>query len=404
MSALSRFTSPLQRLYAEGEISALRAKSLRYLMFGSVLGTVFTTITSSGTMLTGYFSELGGSALLFGLLSAIPFLAAILQIPASICISRAGSRKKYRIRYGTLARVLWVFIGLIPLFLPANPFWLRIAALCVLRGLSAGYEAFPEVTYSPWLADLVPQKIRGRWLSIRDILCNIVSISLGLLLVLLLEWLPGLTGYILIFVAGGLIGVADILCYLRVEDTAPPAEPMQNLLPVAKQLVHDQPFFHFMLFWAFWLFTAYLANPYTNYYALNRLGLSMSITTIHGQVIPSVVSILVAPFWGSLIDRLGNKRVMFLSCTLAALAPMILVFSSTGSAFSFFLYNLLGSAVWSVPFLVSLNMMLCNSPRAQRTSYVAIFHAGRRSRSNLASSLATSTPALPPAAFPLRVR
>lgn len=374
MPLLGKLGSPMGALYREGGISGTRIKSLRYLMLGTVLGTLFTSVTSGGTMLTGYFTALGGSAFAFGILSAIPFLAVVVQIPASILISRTGARKKYRIKYGIIARAIWILIGLIPLLIPMHPVWLRICGLCVFRGLAAGCEAFPETTYGPWLADLVPQNIRGRWLSIRDIICNVAGISIGVVQVFLLERMPGLTGYTVIFVAGGLIGIADMLCSLRIEDVPMATEAASNLSGTAKQVFRDKPFVQFMLFWTFWLFTAYLANPYTNFYALQKLGLSMSATTIYGQVIPAIISVVVSPFWGYLIDKLGNKRVMFLSCTFAALAPVILVFSEEGQSLAFFLYNLFGSMVWSVPFLVALNMMLCNSPHDDRTSYVAIFH------------------------------
>ncbi len=361
-------------LYREGGIPEIRIKSLRCLMLGTVLGTLFTSVTGSGTMLAGYFTALGGSAFAFGILSAIPFLAVIVQIPASILISRTGARRKYRIKYGIIARAIWIVIGLIPLFVPAHPVWLRICGLCVFRGLAAGCEAFPEATYGPWLADLVPRNIRGRWLSIRDIICNIAGISVGVIQILLLEWMPGLAGYTVIFVAGGLIGIADILCYLKIEDIPMAAETAGNLSRTAKRVFGDKQFVRFMLFWTFWLFTAYLANPYTSFYALQKLGLSMSVTTMYGQVVPAIISVVVSPFWGCLIDRLGNKRVMFLSCTFSALAPVILVFSEQGHSLPFFLYNLFGSMVWSVPFLVALNMLLCNSPHEGRTGYVAIFH------------------------------
>ena len=365
--------SPMQVLYSEGRVSPSRAGSLRLILAGSILGTLFTSITSTGTMLAGYFDELGGSGLAFGILNAIPFLAAVVQVPASVLVSRTGARKKYRILYGVISRALWIAIGLIPFFVPAEPAWLRIYGLCLLLGISSVCGAFPEVTYGSWLADLVPRNIRGRWLSIRDIACNIAGIAIGLGCAAFMEFLPGLTGYAVIFTFGGLIGIADMLCYLKVEDVPMPADSVSNIWPVAKQIFRDKPFFNFMLFWAFWLFTAYLASPYTNFYALQKMELSISTVTIHGQVIPAVVGILVSPFWGALIDKLGNKRVMFLSCALTSLVPAIFVFAVPGESLTFFLYNLLGSAVWSIPFLVSLNMMLCNSPHRDRTSYVALF-------------------------------
>src|SRR5215213_2922495 len=71
--------------------SPQRAMSLVTLAW--IFGSVWMTATS-GAPLTQFARSLGASNFQFGLLAALPFIASLLSLPASVLIDRTGQRKR----------------------------------------------------------------------------------------------------------------------------------------------------------------------------------------------------------------------------------------------------------------------------------------------------------------------
>src|SRR5438067_2095606 len=95
-------------------------KALRRAMLLTTGGWMFGSVWSSamsGTPLTLYAKKLGASQFQFGLLAALPFIASILSLPASILIEATGQRKRI-FRLGLyLQRFLWLVIAVVPLWI-----------------------------------------------------------------------------------------------------------------------------------------------------------------------------------------------------------------------------------------------------------------------------------------------
>jgi hypothetical protein len=81
-------------------------------MFGSVWSS-----SMSGTPLTLYAKQLGATPFQFGLLAALPFLASILSLPASMLIEATGQRKRIFMLGLYLQRFLWFVIAIVPLWI-----------------------------------------------------------------------------------------------------------------------------------------------------------------------------------------------------------------------------------------------------------------------------------------------
>jgi MFS family permease len=67
-------------------------RTLELVTLSWVFGAVWQT-TITGVPLTRFASELHASPWQFGLLTAMPFLASLLSLPASFLIERTGARK-----------------------------------------------------------------------------------------------------------------------------------------------------------------------------------------------------------------------------------------------------------------------------------------------------------------------
>ncbi|MEX1346863.1 MAG: hypothetical protein AB1Z31_03965 [Desulfobacterales bacterium] len=82
-----------------------------------IFATVFATLTS-GVFLTGFAIHMGMNEFAIGLLAAIPYVATLFQLPASIMITRTGQRKGITIFNAACGRLTWLSIlavALLPL-------------------------------------------------------------------------------------------------------------------------------------------------------------------------------------------------------------------------------------------------------------------------------------------------
>ena len=365
---------PFEKLFDEAALLPKIRRSIYLMTLGNTFGTLWGVISGGGSSsLTGYAGYLGAGDFVYGLLTAIPLAAALLQIPFATLVSRTQRRKKYLMTYGLFSRVLWIIIGLVPFFIPASQSTLRLWSVILLIGVSSAFSSFINVCWMPWMADLVPVEIRGRWLSKRDGITSIASVTMGLVVAGILDRMTGFTGYTIVFVMCGVLGILDMVCFFFMEEVYKTPPVQLKLLPVIQQVFRNRPFFKFMLFWTAWCFTANMSGAYLARYALTEMGLSYMQFTISSQVTAAAVTILVISHWGRLLDHFGSKPVLWCTCIVAALTPLFFLFSTQGSIWPTLLHNLIGAAFWSGANLAATSLQLSSSPDEQRPSYVAVF-------------------------------
>ncbi len=341
---------------------------------GNAFGSLFGVVTAGGSSsLTGYAGYLGAGDFIYGLLTAIPLAAALLQIPFASLVSRTQKRKKYMMTYGLFSRALWLPVALIPFFIPASHSNFRLWTVILLIGISSAYGSFINVCWMPWMADLVPVTIRGRWLSKRDGITSIASVTMGLIVASILDRMSGYHGYALVFTIASVLGMLDMCCFFFMEEIYRTPPLQLKLLPVIKQVFRNKPFYKFMLFWTAWSFTANMSGAYLARYSLTEMGLSYTQYTLCSQVTAAAVTVLVVSHWGRLLDRFGSKPVLWCSCIVAGLTPLFFLFSTYGSIWPPLLHNFIGAAFWSGANLAATSLQLSSSPDEQRPSYVAVF-------------------------------
>jgi MFS family permease len=365
---------PFEKIFDEAALLPKIRRSIYLMTLGNTFGTLWGVISGGGSSsLTGYAGYLGAGDFVYGLLTAIPLAAALLQIPFATLVSRTQKRKKYMMTYGLFSRILWVIIGLIPLLIPSTNQELRLWTVILLIGVSSAFSSFINVCWMPWMADLVPIEIRGRWLSKRDGITSIASVTMGLIVAGILDKMTGFAGYTTVFVMSGILGMLDMLCFFFMEEVYKTPPVQLKLLPVLKQVLSNKPFFKFMLFWTAWSFTANMSGAYLARYALTEMDLSYMQFTLCSQVTAAAVTVLVVSHWGRLLDHFGSKPVLWCTCVVAALTPLFFLLSTPGSIWPTLLHNLIGAAFWSGANLAATSLQLSSSPDEQRPSYVAVF-------------------------------
>lgn len=364
----------LKRLYDEEQMPAKIRRSLNFIVLGNIMGNAHGLICGGGTAaMIGLVTELGANDMIFGIISAIPHVTALLQLPFSVLVNRTHKRKKYMLTLGLFSRALWLLFGLIPYIMPMTSAMVQLWTIIFLMGISSCCGAVINVCWFPWLSDLTPIGIRGRFLSVRESILAAANVILGLIVANVLDNLPADSRYAIIFLIGGAFGMMDMLCFGFCEEVYSSLPQKQNIFGAIRRVLKNKMFMKFVVMWTAWNFTANLSGVYLNPYSMNEMGLNFMQIMIFCNIASAVVGIFVMPKWGNMLDRFGCRNVMLITCVAASLTPLFYLFSSPGNIWPTLLHNTIGAMFWCGANLTSSNMQLYYSPNEGRPTYIAVF-------------------------------
>ena len=369
-----RLSSPFASLYAEIQATPQRARSIRSMFFANLFGNMHGIICASGTTAMIQLANfLGAGDFEYGVMTAIPLAAAVFQIPFSQLVSRTHKRKKYILTFGLISRMLWLLFGLIPFVLPMDPKWLRLWTVLLLLSFSSIGGSMINVCWFPWMADIVPVSIRGRWMSRRDAIVQIFNVLFGLFVSFLLDTVPGAVKYTIVFTLGGVFGMLDMLMFSFVEEVYSTPPVKTSIVKSIGAVLRDRVFMRFTIFWTAWCFTANMSGMYISRYALNEIGMTNTQVTIFGSITASFVTMIAIAQWGKIMDRYGCKPVMLVCGLVASLTQGFFLFASYGQVWMMIAHNFLGAMFWCGSNLAATSMQLTYSPDDRRPSYIAVF-------------------------------
>ncbi|MHC4983160.1 MAG: MFS transporter [Planctomycetota bacterium] len=318
----------------------------------------------SGSHIKVFARMLGFNDLAFGLMSAIPFLATFAQLPATITIERTGLRKYQFIYCMGLSRVLWFVAAAIPLFLPIpSAVAVAVMLLVLVVSCSSGALAFPA--WMSWMGDLIPRRVRGRYLGARAKLAGVTQLFIVVALGIVLDAVtvkgaaethsaqPVLLWVICCFLAAGaVLGIWDVLLFRRirelrptVSDKPPPPAvkidvpaPKSRTLPgicafggrylaaATRQLLldplRDRVFRHYVCYGATITFAMTVGGWFYWLNAMENLGFSKLGANVLFLGVGSLAGIAASRLWGRLIDHWGRRPTLILATIGTVFSPI----------------------------------------------------------------------------------
>ena len=365
---------PLFQLYAEAGLPQAIRRSLTLILLGNIFGNLHGIICGGGTTaMIGLANQLQAGDLAFGILNGIPQAAALLQIPFSLLVNRTHHRKKYMLTLGLFSRAVWLVFGLIPVIVPTDPAGLPLWTLIFLMGISSCCSAVINVCWFPWFSDLAPDRIRGRWLSTRDMIVAVFNLGFGILVARLLDTLPVENRYIIIFLIGGTVGILDMICFGFCEEKYSAPAKRLRIGGMIREVFRNRPFVRLIVMWTAWCFTSNLCGPYLARYSVNDMGLTFTQMMVFSTAAASIATVLVMGRWGRAMDRFGCRSVMLVGGIAASVTDAFYLFSVPGSVWPVLLRNFFGAMFWSSCNLAANSMQLSASPDETRPSYIAVF-------------------------------
>ncbi len=328
-------------------------RSLRLVTIAWMYGVVWLSC-AQGSQVKVFATMLGFDNIAFGLMTAVPFIATLGNLAASVLIERSGL-KKYQFLYtATLSRFMWIVIAVIPLVLPL-PSKAAVWTMLAILMISWSLNALASPAWLTWMGDLVPKRVRGRYFANRQIYSRpaqiIAAIALGVVLDAatdvgkpetaaaqpMLLWV--ICG---IFAVAGVFGMMDILLFRKVREVLPrvstPPSPA-TLRDVLISPLKDPVFRHFVGYGATIAFATALPGWFFYRNAMENLGFSKLAVNALFLVISPVLGLLGAQLWGKLVDRWGRRPVLVLGTLMTLLSVMPWFFATRHTPAPAFVYD-----------------------------------------------------------------
>jgi MFS family permease len=346
-------------------------KSMGVVTLAWVFGAVWMNATT-GTPLTLFAQELGASNFQYGLLAALPFVASLVSLPASLLIERTGRRKGVFLGGLYLQRAMWIPIALAPLWLlnrlgPAGAGH-ATTVLLALMFLMYAAGAFGGPAWVSWMADVVPERLRGRYFSRRRQWGNLSAVPAALLAGWLLDRLAAGAGAArhfqtlrwcaLIFMASAVFGLADISLFQPLPETPRKPQVGSGLLKSLGKPLKSRQFLLLSGFVATLTFAVSFMGQFVTLYLIEKLHVDDLAAQIMLLVVPMIAQLLVLPAWGEAADRMGKKPVLTIAALGLIPAGLGWCCLTDGNPWLGYVLSAAGTVLWTGVDIANFNLVL----------------------------------------------
>lgn len=237
---------------------------------------------TSGTFLVAMALQLGASNFQLGLLAALPTFSNVFQMVSIWLVQRYNNRRAITVISVFLGRFPLLLIGFLPFLFSATT---SLHILFLLLFFHYLFGSVAGASWNSWMKDLIPEQRLGSYFSHRGRLCQIVSMTLSILIALIMDYISQhnpqnvITSYFILFVCGGVLGMAGL--YL-LSHTPEPRSYLQNenLFKVFRKPLKDKNFRKLLTFHSCWAFSLNLATPFFSVYMLKQLVCRFLISSV----------------------------------------------------------------------------------------------------------------------------
>jgi len=345
------------------------------------MGAVWFIFCQPQQILTVFIRNyLNATDMQLGNFIALLNLAGVFHLGAIVLYSYTKRIKCAWIIFSVIARSSAFFIAASAYYVyrggsPQIALWIIIGSSFFLSFIMGNLSGSGWWT---WITMLTPEKKRAAYFGKRSSLAQLVNIIFFFSATWLLDHFNKdvFLIYTLIYLTAGIFGVADILLHLAVPEPKNTHKKIPFNFKQFSSPVRDKNFLRFALITGFSVFSINIISPFqapfiTNDATIGAPNIWLGIMFLISQL----TWVILAPFWGILMDRMGKKPVVL----LGLLYPLsfILYLLLTPLNYSFILPLIsLWTGFFAPAFWEGINqMMLLLTPEENRTPYIAWFWA-----------------------------
>lgn len=364
----------LQR-QAQKTIAAGKLRNLRYFWIDGLFAAVSENFYLGFVAL--FALAYGASNGQVGLLAASAnLLGAAALFPGARLAEATGRRKPVIIwSAGVFGRLALLALALVP-FLVSEPA-VAIAAIIALDGLRAFASNLANPGWTSLVADLVPEAMRARFFSSRNIAMGLAALLVAPLAGLLISRANArlaspVAGYQLVFLCAFAAGMVSTCAFTRIREPQPAASARASHQrgDLRRALRHNPAFTGLVISALAWNFSLQLAAPFFNVYLVTELRASTTAVGILAGV-ASLSALGGQRFFAGYIDRRGPYRTQVLTSLLIPLAPW--AWMLVRAPWQVSIINASVGFAWAGYNLANFNLLLELTPGQQRARAVALY-------------------------------
>ena len=329
------------------------ARALRAFIFCSGMWGAWGQIIGIGTaVFTGYVLYLGATDAQVAYFVSIASFASIGQVISSLIAPRIKRKKLFIFIVGMFEMCLRFAMILAPLFLEGTP---AIFFVGITLGLAllCGHTVSP--IYNDWLATIIPEDIRARFIS-RQTMANLLSgmaaaFAAGKYIDLFTEE-TRYTAFLTAFILATILGIGGYINLMRVPFREHITNTPGNLLTPFR----DRPFLKLLLFFLLWNFALGISSPFYSVFMLKTLHIDYATVAILNSLFMGAM-VVGYRILGGLVDKYGGKAILQILVPPCILLPVLWVFNRTDFYYLIPVAMILSGLIHS-GILVSVNAIL----------------------------------------------
>jgi MFS family permease len=346
---------------------------MRLSVWEGAFSTGFIVLTS-GAFLTGYALMLGANDFEIGLLIAIPYIAQFFHLFGASVVELTAARKTIAVGTLTVGRAIYSVL----IFLPFVAFLggAKVAVLLVVMAVAAALAMAGSNAWISWMGDLIPEQFRGRYFGTRNRYLMVVTVVLSLGGGKFLDWFrergAEAAGFGWLFGAGVLFALVAFL-FLVLQPSVPMKKARTGRL--WRQLAEpfrDRNYRSMLLFFAVFYGGVGFSIPFFNPHMIKNLGMSYLEIGIFSVTV-SLSAFATYRFWGTAIDRVGNRSVLIICTVIIISIPLFWLTPQAGAIWPVWLIGIWTGIGWSGFNLTAFNLPIALSPRRNRSFYLAVY-------------------------------
>jgi len=324
-------------------------------------------------ILTAFLLEImHASHSLIGLATSIQFFVGLLQPLANIFVPKIRSRRILAAVAGGLSRLL--FVGAIFWGMANSGPGAEVVFMIVLV-IGAFSMSFASSSWGTWMADLVPENIRGRYFALRNSISSVAGIIAVLVGGWLLKTLPGQAGFVVVYVIAAITATVGMVLVLFQYEPKPAEQPTGSMLSSYKEILKDRNFMAFVRMVLYFNLALVVAGPFFTVHFIEILQVPIDVLAIFTAA-AAVMGILGNLFFGKLSDILGNRFIIRF-CLMLMMIPtglMLVIPAQNPLPFvaAVILMQTFFTAGWN---LAIFNTSLSISPRGKRALYLGVYNS-----------------------------
>lgn len=336
-------------------------KNLQNLLVNGGLWSVYNIFTSF--YLSAFAIALGASNTVIGLLGAVPYIAALVaEIPGAKLVEYVD-RKNLFVFLSCAERLCWLPMIFVPVFFVTKPLLGIIAVYLLSRIFSSLFEP----AWVSAMADIVPRRIRGSFFGQRNRVIEAIAIATTFFAGWYLDMFRNVTGFQSLMAVGILFGLASTATSSRL---AIPKLVSHHHHPLKEFFTAKGAWKSYLVFVCAFYFAVMFASPFFTVYMLDNLGMSYSFYGF-ASAMTSLARVLSFRPLGRLSDKIGDKKLAFVSVLCTGLVPLSFMFITPTTVWLIVPAQILSGVVWAGVDLLLFNLLLDfshNGNRAVRTA------------------------------------